>query len=122
LESRMSNPQENARPVEEKPSFFGLPVRLRYVRSVMFWGGFLNGLGLGIFLAVILVVLEVIKLDRDQWNHWVSVLVLVPIFIGQEIAQRAARARSRQQQEKGTCKTNEAEPAAAPDPERIGSK
>jgi hypothetical protein len=94
----MSNQQENVGPVEEKPSFFGLPVRLRYVRSAMYWGGFLNGFGLGIFLAVILVVLEVIKLNRDQWNHWVSVLVLVPIIIGQEIAQRVARGRSRQQQ------------------------
>jgi hypothetical protein len=111
----MSNQQENAFPVEEKPSFFGLPVRLRYVRSALYWGGFLNGLGLGIFLAAILVILEVIKLDRDRWNHWVSVLVLVPLLIGQEIAQRAARARSQPQRENGTFKTNAAEPSPAPD-------
>ena len=107
----MNNQQENASPAPERPSFFGLPPNLRYMSHALFWGGVLFGVGLGILLAAVLVALEVIRPDRNRWDHWVSVLVLAFVLIGQAIAQRAVRASPPPQQEKGTSKTNEAEPS-----------
>ncbi len=111
----MDNPQENAGPAPERPSFFGLPPNLRYMSRALFWGGVLFGAGFGILLAAVLVALEVIRPERNRWDHWVSVLVLACVVIGQIIAQRAVRTGQQPQQAKGTFKTNEAESAAAPD-------
>jgi hypothetical protein len=111
----MNNQQESAGPPPERVSFFGLPPALRYMSRTLFWGGVLFGAGLGICLTAVLVALEVLRPTRDRWDHWVSVLVLACVLIGQTVAQRAVRAGPRPQQEKGTPKTNEAEPAAAPD-------
>jgi hypothetical protein len=58
----------------------------------LFWGGTLSGVGLGVFLAAILIGLEVIKLDANRWDHWITVLVLAFVLIGQFVAQRAVRA------------------------------
>jgi hypothetical protein len=96
----MNNQQENTSPASERPSFFGLPPRMRYMSRALFWGGVLFGAGLGVFLAAILVALEAIRLDRNRWDHWVSVLVLAFILIGQAIAQRAVRASQQSQQKK----------------------
>lgn len=98
----MNNHQENAGPAPERPSFFGLPPRLRYMSRALFWGGVLFGAGLGVFLCAVLVAQEAIRLDRSRWDHWVSVLVLAFVLIGQFIAQRSVRARQQPQQEKGT--------------------
>jgi hypothetical protein len=111
----MNDQQENASPASERPSFFGLPPNLRYMSRALFWGGVLFGAGLGMLLAAILVALEAIRPERNRWDHWVSVLVLAFVLIGQIIAQRAVRAGRQPQQEKGTSKTNGAEPVAAPD-------
>jgi hypothetical protein len=88
----MNNPQENASPASERPSFFSLPPALRYMSRALFWGGVLYGAGLGILLAAVLVALEVIRPERGRWDHWVSVMVLAFVLIGQIIAQRAVRA------------------------------
>ena len=110
----MNNQHENASSGSERPSFFGLPPNLRYMSRPLFWGGVLFGAGLGVLLAAVLMALEAIRPERDRWDHWVSVLVLACVLIGQVIAQRAVRARQRPQQEKGTSATNEAAPGTAP--------
>jgi hypothetical protein len=112
--SPMNNQQENASPAPERPSFFGVPPRLRYMSHALFWGGVLFGAGLGVFLAAILSGFEVIKLEPNQWNHWFSVLVLAFVLIGQALAQRAVRASQPPQQGKGTSNAA-AEPSAAAD-------
>jgi hypothetical protein len=108
----MNNPQESAGPAPERPSFFGLPPHLRYMSRALFWGGVLFGAGLGMLLTAVLVALEVLRPERTHWDHWVSVMVLAFVLIGQAIAQRAVRAGPEPQQDKGTSRTNEAEPAA----------
>src|SRR5262245_10782066 len=106
----MNNQQESTSPAPERPSFFGLPPNLRYMSYGLFWGGTLFGMGLGVFLAAILVGFEVIKLEPNRWNHWFSVLVLAFVLIGQALAQRAVRAGQSLQHEKGTGTTTEPEP------------
>lgn len=106
----MNHQQENAHPASERPSFFGLPPRLRYLSYTLFWGGVLFGAGLGVFLAAVLVALEAVKLDANRWDHWVSVLVLAFVLIGQFIAQRSVRPRQQPPQEKGTSTTIAAGP------------
>jgi hypothetical protein len=111
----MNSPRENASPVPEQTSFFSLPPSLRYMRRALFWGGYLYGVGMGILVAAVLVAYEVIKLDRNRWDHWVSVMVLACVLIGQSIAQRAVRARHQPQLKSATFNTNGAEPSPAPD-------
>jgi hypothetical protein len=108
----MHNEQESASPAPERPSFFGLPLHLRYMSRALFWGGVLFGAGLGVLLTAVLVALEVVKPERNRWDHWVSVMVLAFVLVGQSIAQRAVRASQQPQHEKGTFKTDEAEPTA----------
>jgi hypothetical protein len=108
----MSSPQESAGPAPERVSFFSAPPALRYMSRKLFWGGVLFGAGFGIFLTAILVGFEVLRLTPDHWDHWVSVMVLACVLIGQSIAQRAVRAGQQPQPEKGAPGTNEAEPAA----------
>ena len=115
----MNDRQENASPTSERPSFLGLPPNLRYMAHALFWGGVLFGGGLGIFLAAILVALEVIRPERTRWDHWVSVMVLALVLIGQAVAQKAVRARLQPQRTTGTSSTNHTDPAAAPDTGRL---
>lgn len=72
----MNDEQENASSASERPSFLGLPPRLRYLSYALFWGGVLFGAGLGVFLAAVLVALEAIKLDANDGTtgsaYWCS--------------------------------------------------
>ncbi|MFO0966905.1 MAG: hypothetical protein U0793_15130 [Gemmataceae bacterium] len=104
--------QENAPPTPERPSFFGLPPTLRYMSRALFWGGVLFGAGFGVLLTAVLVAMEVIKPERTHWDHWVSVMVLAFVLVGQAIAQKAVRPRQQPHQEQASSKKNEAEAEA----------
>lgn len=89
----MIDQQENDTPNSERPSFFGLPPRLRFLSRALFWGGVLFGAGWGFLLAPSLVSLGVLHPDPDRWGFWPLLLMVALIVTGQLIAERALRDR-----------------------------
>jgi hypothetical protein len=83
----MDKQSETTDPRPKRRGFFDRPASMDFWMSVggRFWGGFLSGLGWGMFLGSTLIKDELIPLNSMFW--FISWMVL--FFIGLNIALRA---------------------------------